>query len=78
MGAVFIVIIEPKVKVDLQLVDRAVELLSERHAVELIEQGLVEPLDDAVGLRALGLGARVIDVFDREVERKWGAEATLR
>src|SRR6266536_336391 len=29
---------------------------------------LVEAPDDAVGLRALGPGARVIDVFDREIE----------
>ena len=28
----------------------------------------MEALTDAVGLRALALGARVIDVFDREVE----------
>jgi hypothetical protein len=28
----------------------------------------VEALADAIGLRALGLGARVIDILDREVE----------
>ena len=28
----------------------------------------MEPLDDAVGLWALGLGTGVIDVFDREIE----------
>jgi hypothetical protein len=28
----------------------------------------VEALDDAVGLRALGLGSGVVDVLDREIE----------
>ena len=28
----------------------------------------LEAFADAVGLRALGLGARMIDIFDREVE----------
>src|SRR5262245_37646254 len=32
------------------------------------ERGLVEAFTDAVRLRALGLGARVIDVLDREIE----------
>ena len=33
-----------------------------------VEHGAMEALADAVGLRALGFGAAVIDVFDREVE----------
>jgi hypothetical protein len=40
-------------------------LFSERGTVELVEHGLVEALTDAIGLRALGFGARVIDVLDR-------------
>ena len=43
-------------------------LFAERDTVELVEHGLVEAFTDAVGLRALGLGARVIDVLDRKVE----------
>ena len=31
-------------------------------------QGFVEALDDAVGLRALGLGLAMVDVLDRQVE----------
>src|SRR6516164_10168304 len=38
-----------------------------RH-VKLVEHGLVEALANAVGLRALGLGARMIDVLDRKIE----------
>src|SRR6516164_1484436 len=48
--------------------DRDLDLLAERHAVELVEDGLMEPLSDAIGLRALGLGARVVDVLDRQIE----------
>src|ERR1700731_2308498 len=41
---------------------------TQRDAIKLIEHGLVEALADTVGLRALRLGARVIDVLDREIE----------
>jgi hypothetical protein len=40
----------------------------ERDTVELVEHGLVEALANAVCLRALGLGACVIDVLDRKIE----------
>ena len=56
------------IKIGLQLLDRRVHLLAERHPVQLIERGLMEALTDAVGLRALGLGAGVIDVLDREIK----------
>src|SRR5262245_26682774 len=59
---------EPVIKIFLQIRDRAVELLAECNAVELIEQRLVEALANAVSLRAPRLSARVIDVLYREVE----------
>jgi hypothetical protein len=52
----------------LQLLDAIVELLAEGHAVELVQDGLVEALTDAVGLRALCLCPTVIDILDRQVE----------
>ena len=51
-----------------KLVNRLVELLAERDAVELVEHRLVKALDDTVGLRALGLRPRVVDVLDGEIE----------
>ena len=45
----------PEVEVGLKVLDRGVDLLAEGDAVEFVEHGLVEALDDAVGLRALGL-----------------------
>ena len=58
----------PGIEVGLQLVDCRVEFFSESDSVELVEHGFVEALADAICLRAPGLGARVLDVFDREVE----------
>ena len=68
MGALLIVVDDPRIEIGLQLVDRAVDLLVERYPVELVEHGAVEALADAVGLRAFGLGATVIDILDRQVE----------
>jgi hypothetical protein len=63
-----IVFRDPRIQAGLQLVDRTVHLFAERNTIEFVEHGLVESFTDAVGLRALGLGARVIDVLDREIE----------
>src|SRR4029077_1957190 len=68
MGPRLIVLVNPDIEIGLQLVDETIHLFAERDTVKLIEHGLVEALADAVGLRALGLSARVINVLDREVE----------
>ena len=68
MRSPMIVLDQPGVEIGLQLLDRAIDLLAERYTVELVEHGAMEALADAVGLRALGLGAAVIDVLDRQVE----------
>lgn len=58
----------PEVEIGLQVLDGGVDFLAEGDAIKLIQHGLMEALDDAVGLRALGLGSGVVDVFDREIE----------
>jgi hypothetical protein len=63
-----IVFLDPRIQIGLQLVDRTTHLLAEGDTVELVEHGFVEALADAVGLRALSLGTRMIDVLDREIE----------
>src|SRR5207237_8498915 len=68
MGSSLIVFGDPGIEVGLQLVDRAIDLLAEGDAVELVQHGAMEALADAVGLRALGLGAGVVDVLDRQIE----------
>ena len=55
MRARLVVLGDPGIKVGLELVDVAVELLAEDDAVELVEQSLVETLDNPVCLRALVL-----------------------
>jgi hypothetical protein len=39
-----------------------------RDTIELVEAVLLEAFTDAICLWALGLGARVIDVLDREIQ----------
>ena len=59
---------DPGIEVGLQLVDGAIDLLAKRDAIEFVKHGAVEALADAVGLRALGLGAGVVDILHRQVE----------
>ena len=68
MWPVVVVILQPEIEVDLQLLQRCVEGLAESRRVELILQGLVEALADPVGLRMAGLGAAVIDILDGQVQ----------
>ena len=56
------------IEIGLQLGDAVVELLAEGNPVELVQHGLVEALANAIGLRALGLGAAVVDILDGQVE----------
>jgi len=78
MGPLLVVFGDPRIKVGLQLVDGAIDLLAKRHPVELIQDGAMKALADAVGLRALGLGAAVIDVLNREVEFVFVALGTAK
>ena len=68
MGPVLIVQFQPAVQVDLELIERSVDLLSKCDSIEFIEHGLVKTFTDTVGLGTLGLGARVIDIFHRQVQ----------
>jgi len=52
------------IKIRLQGLKVAVDLLPESHPIELIEDRLVRPLADPIGLRALHLGLRVIDLVE--------------
>src|SRR4029077_3568825 len=54
---------DPGIEVSLQLLDASVDTFAERHLIELLQDGLVEALADAVGLRAPRLGAAVVDVL---------------
>src|SRR6516165_6798803 len=68
MWPCLVVFSDPHVHISLQFVDWTIYLFAERNTIELVERGLVEAFTDAVRLRALGLGARVIDVLDRKIQ----------
>ena len=68
MWALPVVFDGPSIEVDLQFVDSPIDLLAKGHPVELVEHGAMKALADAIGLRALGLGAAVVDVLDCEIE----------
>src|SRR5215471_5989705 len=69
MRPLIIILDQPCIKIGLQLVDAAINLLAERDPIELVQHGAMETLTDSIGLRAFGLGTAVIDVLDGEVER---------
>src|SRR5579872_5791121 len=68
MRPFLVVALDPRIEIGLKLGDRSIDLLAEDDAIELIEHHLVEALDDAIRLWALGLGAGVVDVLERQVE----------
>jgi hypothetical protein len=55
MRSALVLVDEPGVEVALQLVDRLVDLLAEGDPVELIQDGAMEALANAIGLRLLVL-----------------------
>lgn len=49
-AAFIVVLVAPRIKIGLQSVDRIVDLLAEGDMIEPAEHGLVQSLDDLVGL----------------------------
>src|SRR5438067_10134805 len=68
MWSLFVVPGDPGIEVSLQLFEAGVNAFAERHLIELLQDGFVEALADAVGLRASRLGAAVVDVLHGQVE----------
>src|ERR1051325_4436321 len=68
MWPCLIVLADPQIDVGLRLVGRTIHRFSERDTVELVEHSPVEALADTVGLRALCLGPRMIDVLDGKIK----------
>lgn len=50
MRAVFVVVIDPFVEIFLKGVNAVIDLFSKRHLIELLQDGFMEPLADAVCL----------------------------
>ena len=64
MGAFIVVEVDPFIEIGLQLFNRFIDLFAKRHLIKLLQDGLVEALADAVGLRMSGLGSGVLDFID--------------
>ena len=67
MRSLLVVLPQPGVQVSLQLLQRAIDLLPEGHAIQLVQHGLVEPFADPVRLGMPGLRAGMINVLGREI-----------
>jgi hypothetical protein len=70
MRAPLVVVGEPGIEIGLQLLDRPIDLLAERHPVELVEQGAMEALANAV-IRYVILGAYASAVPSRKAALWW-------
>ena len=68
MSSGLVVLIDPEIEIGLKLSDGVVDFFAESDAIELVEQGLVEALDNTIRLRAFRFGSCVIDVFHGQVE----------
>jgi len=55
--------VDPDIDIGLQLLKTGIELPPECRGLELVLDGLMEALANAIRLRALGLGARVVNVL---------------
>ena len=62
MGPLLIVLVQPGVQVELQLLQAAVQVLPKEQALAFVLQGLVEPFGNAVRLRVVGLDRRQLEL----------------
>ncbi len=65
MSSFSVVEIDPFIQIGLQGLDGFVELFAECNLVKLLQDRLVEPLADAVGLGRFHLGFGMVDIPSR-------------
>ena len=68
MGAASVILIHILIQIDLQGLKVRIDLLPKSDPVELIEDRLMNPLTDSIGLWALGLGFRMLDVVELKIQ----------
>lgn len=68
MGALLVVVLHPVNKLDLYLLQRAIELLPKHHARGLAQHGLTETLKATAGQELPCLDPGTIDVHHSEVQ----------
>ena len=67
MCALSIELLQPVVKIGLELLDTGVDVLSKSYLIELIKNCFMEPFDDPVRLRMSRLGTSVFYVVKRQI-----------
>ena len=65
MGSCLVVLCHPSVEIGLELIDRHIDPLAERHPIELVEHGAVKALADSI-IRHDDFGALMFGPFLRE------------
>lgn len=68
MRTLLVVRRQPDIEIDLQFLQHPIDLLPERHPIELGQPGFVEALANPVGLGTLRLGPRMIDILHGQIE----------
>jgi len=68
MGALRVVMVHPLIQIRLQLLNGFIEVLSKCHLIKFLQNGLVEPFADAIGLWMFDLGFGVVNVVDGKEE----------
>ena len=67
MCALSVVVVDPTIQINLQLLQGQIKLFVERHLVEILHDGLVKTFADAIRLGMLGLGSGVLDMIQSQV-----------
>jgi len=67
MCAFSIVLLQPIVKIALELFNTAIDMFSKSHLVELVEDGFMEPLNDSIGLWVTCFCTSVVNIVERQI-----------
>ena len=68
MRSLLIIEVHPLIDIGLELLQAGVELTPESGGIELILNGLMKALANAIGLRTLSLGARMLDILQVQIQ----------
>ncbi len=68
MGTASIILIHILIQIDLQGLKVRIDLLPKSDPVELIEDRLMNPLTDSIGLWALSFGFRMLNVVQLKIQ----------
>ena len=68
MGSFEVVFVHILIQINLQGFDVGIDLLAEEDPVKFVQDGLVDPFADTIGLWTLDLGLRMLDVVELQIQ----------